>query len=41
MRPLGVVVLTPLRNDDLRLFEAVEDLAIQEFVSPLPLKLSL
>ena len=35
MRALGVVVVAPALDDDLRLVQAVEDLAVQEFVPQL------
>ena len=32
MRPHRVVVAPPLRNDDSRLFEGVEDLPVEQFI---------
>ncbi len=32
VRSLGVVVFPPLFDDDLRLFQGVEDFAVQQFV---------
>lgn len=33
MRALRVVVLAPLFNDDLRLFEGIEDFPVEQFVT--------
>ena len=33
VRPLGVVVTTPLFDDDLGFLEGVEDLSVEQFVS--------
>ena len=40
MRPFCVVVQPPLLDDDLRLLEAVEDFAVQYFISPFPVEAS-
>src|SRR5665647_1523624 len=38
VRPNRVVVFAPLLDDDLRLLQAVEDLAVEQFVAKLPVE---
>ena len=38
MRPFGVVILSPLLDDDFGLFEAIEDFSLEQFIPEFAVK---